>query len=227
MIQLHYYPSNASMISHIVLEEMGVPFELVLVNRDVQAHKSADYLKLNPNGLIPAMTDGDLVLYETAAICLHLADTHPHLGLAPALGTPERAHFYKWLMWLTNTVQPSLITYFYPDRYVAEGNVVGAAEVKARAQSRVGGMLAQLDDELGRVQSLGQVNKPMPDSPWFLGLHYSLLDAYVFTLCRWTRGFSSAPARSYPHLGPYLQRMLARPAVQRVMATEKIAPPLV
>jgi glutathione S-transferase len=227
MIQLHYYPSNASMIPHIVLEEMGVPFELVLVNRDVQAHKSTDYLKLNPNGLIPAMTDGDLVLYETAAICLHLSDTHPHLGLAPALGTPERAHFYKWLIWLTNTVQPSLIMYFYPDRYVAEGNVAGAAEVKARAQSRVGGMLAQLDDELGRVQSLGQVNKPMPGSPWFLGPHYSVLDAYVFTLCRWTRGFSSAPARSYPHLGPYLQRMLARPAVQRVMATEQLAPPLV
>ncbi len=223
MIQLHYYPSNASMIPHIVLEEMGVPFELVLVNRDVQAHKSADYLKLNPNGLIPALTDGDLVLYETAAICLHLADTHPQLALAPATGSNERAHFYKWLMWLTNTLQPSLIMYFYPDRYVAAGNVAGAQEVKTQAQSRIGGMLQQLDDELARVQA----GKLVADSAWFVGARYTLLDAYVFTLCRWTRGFSSKPARSYPHLGPYLQRMLDRPAVQRVMVTEKIAPPLV
>ena len=231
MIQLHYYPSNASMIPHIVLEEMGVPFELVLVNRDVQAHKSAGYLKLNPNGLIPAMTDGDLVLYETAAICLHLADTHPQLGLAPAIGSNERAHFYKWLMWLTNTLQPSLIMYFYPDRYVAAGNAARAAEVKALAQSRMGGMLQQLDDELARVQAetlvAGNATNSVTGSGWFMGAQYTVLDAYVFTLSRWTRGFSSHPARSYPHLGPYLQRMLVRPAVQRVMATEKVATPLV
>jgi glutathione S-transferase len=56
---------------------------------------------------------------------------------------------------------------------------------------------------------------------------YSALDAYVFTLCRWTRNFSAAPARERPHLGPYLQRVLARPAVQRVIANEKLAPPFV
>ena len=229
MIQLHYFPSNASMIPHIVLEEMGVPFELVLVDRGVQAHKSAAYLKLNPNGLIPALTDGDLVLYETAAICLHLADTHSQLGLAPAVGTAERAHFYKWLMWLTNTLQPSLIMYFYPDRYVAPGNAADASEVREQAQARIGSMLAQLDGELARVNQSDvlQAGKSASGQGWFQGARYSVLDAYVFTLCRWTRGFSSMPARNYPYLGPYLQRMLERPALQRVMATEKIAPPLV
>ena len=54
------------------------------------------------------------MLYETAAILLHLADTHPDAGLAPGLGTLERAQFYKWLAWMTNTVQASLILYFYP-----------------------------------------------------------------------------------------------------------------
>ena len=64
----------------------GTPFELVLVDRTVNAHKAPGYLRLNPNGLIPgALTDGDLVLYETAAITLHLCDTHPQAGLAPAL----------------------------------------------------------------------------------------------------------------------------------------------
>ena len=222
MIQLHHYPSTASMIPHIVLEEMGIPYELVLVDRARDAHKSPAYLQLNPNGLLPALTDGNLVMYETAAICLHLCDTHPQAGLAPVVGTVERAHFYKWLMWLTNTLQPALITYFYPDRYVAEGNATGAAEVKACAQARVGDLLAQLDAELTRVQG-----QSAGAEFWFMGANYTLLDAYIFTVCRWTRNFSSLPARNYANLGPYLQRMLTRPAVQRVIAQEGLTAPLV
>src|SRR5215212_7463023 len=71
MIQLYYYPGNASLAVHILLEELGVPFSLHLVDRANAAHKSPEYLKLNPNGSIPVLVDGDLVLYETVAICLH------------------------------------------------------------------------------------------------------------------------------------------------------------
>ena len=106
MVQLHYAPGNASMTPHMLLEELGVPFELKQVDRDKNAHKSPEYLKLNPNGLIPVLIDGDLVLYETAAIVLHLVDTHPAAGLAPAVGTAERAQFYKWLVWLCASLQP-------------------------------------------------------------------------------------------------------------------------
>ncbi len=233
MIQLHYDPGSASMIPHIVLAELGVPFELVLVDRAVQAHKSADYLKLNPNGLMPTLVEtspirSQLVLYESAAICLHLCDTHPQARLAPPVGTNERAHFYKWLMWLTNTLQPALIIYFYPDRYVAAGNTAGAAEVKAQAQARIGGYLEQLDNELERVKLRSKASDDVAGlDDWFMGAQYTVLDAFVFTLCRWTRNFSALPARSYPHIGPYLQRMLLRPAVQRVMAAENLQPPLV
>lgn len=228
MIELHYSPGTASMIPHIVLEELGVPFLLVPVDRESKAHKSNDYLRLNPNGLIPTLVDGNLVLYETAAICLHLSDTNPKGRLAPALATPERAHFYKWLMWLTNTLQAALILYFYPERYVAAGNTAGAAEVKAQAQARIGGYLEQLDDELQRVKQRSKASDDVAGlSDWFLGAQYTVVDAYVFTLCRWTRNFSSHPARSYPHLGPYLQGMLARAAVQRVLTNEGITAPLV
>lgn len=216
MIELYYYPSTASMVPHIVLEEIGVPYQRVLIDRMQNAHKTPDYLKLNPNGLIPALVDGDLVLYETAAICLHLSDTHPEAGLVPPVGTAERAHFYKWLMWLTNTLQATLITYFYSERSVVPGNAAGAAEVKAQAEVKIGTMLDQLDAELARH-----------GGPWFTGEKYSALDAYVLTLCRWTRNFSSPAARTRPHLGPYLQRMLARPAVLRVFKTEEIAQPWV
>jgi len=215
MIKLYYYPGNASLIVHIVLEELGVPFELVPVDRAGRAHKSAEYLKLNPNGLIPVLVDGDLVLYETAAICLHLVDRYGDMRLAPAVGTLERAHFYKWLVWSACTLQAMLIHYFYPGRMVNEGNTGGEAEVKAHAAAKIGAMLDQVDAALAAH-----------GGPWMLGSAYSALDPYLLVLCRWTRGFER-PARSLPNVGPYLQRMLARPAVQRAFTTEKLAQPLV
>ena len=213
-MQLHYYPSNASMIPHIVLEELGVPYERVLVDRTRNEHKAPAYLALNPNGLIPVLTDGDLVLYESAAIVLHLCDTHPQAGLAPQVGSTARAHFYKWLAWCSSTLQPALIACFYPERWVDEGNAEGARQVKQHAQAKTVGLLDQVEAQL---QSHG--------GPWMLGAGYSALDAYVFTLCRWTRNFPGRKARDLPHLGPYLQRVAQRPAVQRVFAAEEVSAP--
>jgi glutathione S-transferase len=215
-LELHYYPSTAAMIPHIVLEELGVPYRRVLVDRTQNRHKEPAYLRLNPNGLLPVLVDGDLVLYEAAAVVLHLADTHPQARLAPAPGTPQRAEFYKWLMWMTNTLQATLILYFYPERWVDEGNAEGAAQVKAHAQARVIALLPQLEELVARN-----------GGPWLLGADYSVLDAYAFTLCRWTRNFSHGKARELPQLGAYLQRMLARPAVQRVLVNEELSAPYV
>jgi len=215
MIRLHYYPGNANLAPHVLLEELGVPYELVYVDRERGAHKTPEYLALNPNGSIPVLVDGELVLYETAAICLHLVDRHPQAELAPALGSPERAHFYKWLVWLGNTLQPMVMHHVYPERMVNEGNVDGVAQVKARAEARVGELLKQIDRQL---QGHG--------GSWLLGQHYTAVDPYALMLCRWTRRFGR-PARSLPHVGPYLERMLARAAVQRAYEQEKLARPWV
>ncbi|MCJ7799697.1 MAG: glutathione S-transferase family protein [Polaromonas sp.] len=215
MRQLHYYPSTASMAPHVLLEEIGAPFELLLVDRTQSVHQTQQYLQLNPNGLIPVLTEGDLVLYESAAICLHLCDSHPEAGLAPALGSAERAHFYKWLMWLTNTLQATLIVYFYPERWMNASNPAGAAELRTHAEARVRVLLDQLDRELARH-----------GGPWLLGASYTALDAYAMMLCRWTRHFEQ-PARTRPQLGPYLQRVLARPATIRAFSAEGLVPPWV
>ena len=216
MIHLHYSPGTASMTPHLLLRELGVPFELKLVDRAGGAHKRPEYLKLNPNGLIPVLVDGDLVLYETAAIVLHLVDTHPAAGLAPAaIGSAERAQFYKWLIWLANSVQAMMRHYFYSDRMVAPGHVAGALEVKAQAEAMLGTMFDQIDAQLA---SHG--------GPWLLGERFSALDPYAFMLCRWSRGFAR-PARTLPHIAPFLERMLARPAVQKVLADEGLSTPWV
>jgi glutathione S-transferase len=217
MLNLMYYPGNASLIPHIVLEELGVPFTRTLIDRTRHLHKQPAYLKLNPNGLIPVLTDGDFVLYETAAIVMHLSDTHAAAQLLPAVGTAQRAHAVQWLMWLTNTLQSALIVYFYPERWLSAAQASVAPDVQRQAEAKVAGLLAQLDAALA-----------CSEGPWFLGSSYSVLDAYVFTLCRWTRGFANEqPARAWPHIGPYLQRMLERPAVQRVLGAEELARPWV
>lgn len=215
MLQLHYFPGNASMTPHLILEELGLAFELKYVDRANLAHKTPGYLALNPNGLIPVLVGADLVLYETAAIALHLADTHPAARLAPPLGTPERAQFYKWLMWMTNTVQATLIVYFYPERWVNNNDAAAAAQVKAQAEAKVNGLVDQMEAQFAAH-----------GGDWFLGSQFSVLDPYAFMLCRWTRGFPR-PARSLPRLGAFLERMLTRAAVQRVIETEKLAPPYV
>ena len=212
MIRLHYFPGNASLVVHLLLEELGVEFELERVDRANLAHKSPAYLELNPNGTIPVLVDGDLVLWETAAICLYLLDAHPDSGLAPPPATPQQAHFTKWLVWLTNTLQATLLVYFYPERWADDAAAI--AQVKARAEAKVGAMLDLLDAELAR------------GGPWLGGAEFSAIDLYALVLCRWTRGFAR-PARSLPHLAPWLARVLERPAVQRAFATEGIAPPFV
>lgn len=207
MLQLHYHPTDASLMPHILLEELGVPFELCLVDRSRNAQQSPEYLALNPNGKIPVLVDGDLVLYETPAILLHLADTHPHSGLMPALGTAQRAHAYKWLVWLSNTLQTTMVQLFYAERYVPADAV---ADFQARTEARLAPLIDQLETQLQRS-----------GGPWLLGADYCAADCMAFVICCWTRNLQR-PANSLPHLGAYLQRMRQRPAVQRAAATEQL-----
>lgn len=207
MLKLHYHPSDASLMPHIFLEELGVPFQLELVDRSRNAQKSPAYLKLNPNGLIPVLEDGDLVVYETPAILLHLADTHPQAGLMPSVGTPERAHAYQWMVWMSNTLQANLVLFFYAERYVDSAQV---ADFRARTEARIAPMLDQLEAQL---QSHG--------GPWLLGANFSAADCMAFVLCCWTRNMAR-PANRMPALSSYINRMRERPAVQRACATEQL-----
>ena len=211
MYQLYYYPGNANLAPHILLEEIGAEYKLVLVDRNKNEHKSPEYLKLNPAGRIPVLVDGELVLYESAAICLHLADRHAAAGLAPALGSDERAAFYKWLVYLTNTVQAELMLYFYPERLADDA--AAAAQIKTHAESRTGDMLDLIEATLAAGSG-----------PFLLGAQYRAVDPYLLMLCRWTRGMNN-PARNRPHLGRFLDTVMARPATQRAFAAEGIAAP--
>lgn len=215
MFRLYYAPGNASLAPHLLLCELGQPFELVLVDREKNEQRSASYLNLNPNGLIPVLADEGGVLYETVAILLHIADRHPEAGLMPPLGSPARAQAYKWLCWLTTGLQVTMGRYFYPERQLPPQFPEAIAALREQAEARAGELLDLLDAEFARH-----------GGPWMLGEQYSAVDPLAFMMCRWTRGLKR-PARSLPHLGPYVQRMLARPATQALWAAEGLQAPYV
>ncbi len=210
MLSLYYYPGLASLLPHMMLREIGADFELRFIDRANDAHKQAEYLKLNPNGRIPVLVDGDLVLFETVAIALHLADKFPQAGLAPAVGTNERAEFYKWMMHLTNTPQAEYRAWFYPHEHVSDE--AAAPSVKQAAGERLNRMFDVISAQLG-------------DKPWLLGDRFSAADLFLFMLIRWSR-FMPRPARTIPNLNALAERVAARPAVQETFRVEGIQAPL-
>jgi glutathione S-transferase len=210
MITLYYSPATASMAPHLLLNEIGCPFELKAVDRDKNEHKSPEYLKLNPSGLIPVLIDEGRPIHQTAAILLHLTDKFAEAGLAPLQSDANRAAYYQWMFYLSNTLQPELITYFYPQRLADDETM--AARVKHHAEQRVAGMLDLLDAHL------------LQHGPFMLGPKISAADFLLFMLCRWTRMHAN-PATNRPRLKHVVETLAARPAVKKTFATEGLPLP--
>ena len=208
MYTLHYYPANASAAPHMLLEEMGVTYSLALVDRKINAQKSPEYLKINPNGRIPTLVDNGSAIFEAAAIVLHLVDNHPEAGFAPAQGTLERAQFYQWLSFLTNSLQEELMVWQYPERLTGDDKTAEAA-VKAGAEGRASTFLDVIEVHL------------VANGPYFLGKKISAVDLYFTMLARWARPMSQPP-RSRPAISRLLELTTVRAAVKRAYAAEGI-----
>jgi glutathione S-transferase len=186
-MRLHYAPGSAAMAPNATLAEIGIPYELVLVERDEQGSPSDEYFALNPWGKIPTLEDGDLVLTESAAICLHLADRFPEARLAPLRATSERSELYRWLLWLSNTVQMTQLRHFYPHRYGTEG-------VKDAADADLAAHYDLIDAHLDGRE-------------WLVGDERTVADFFLFMLTRWGRNLEPA-AWERPNLRGHFLRAL-------------------
>jgi glutathione S-transferase len=187
LTRLHYAPGSAALAPHATLAEIGVPYELVRVERDEAGRPSAEYVTLNPWGKIPTLEDGDFVLTESAAICLYLAEKFPEARLAPPAGTRDRAELYRWLLWLSNTVQETQLRHFYPDRYGGDG-------VKEAA-----------DAALARHYDL--IERHLDGREWLVGEERTVADFFLFMLTRWGRNLEPA-AWVRPNLRAHFLRAL-------------------
>ncbi len=168
--RLHYAPDNASLVIRLALLQLGQPFETCLVDRATQGHKAPEYLKMNPNGLIPVLETPDGPIFETAAILLWLGDRHG--ALVPPPQSPQRASFLKWLFFASNTLHAGLRMNFYPQTYIGPDPDLQRALLRTTRENL--------------VTHFGKLDALLDQGPtWFGASNPSALDFYVACFLRW------------------------------------------
>lgn len=202
-MKLFYKPGACSLATHIVLRELGVPFELDRVDRQTGLTESGqEYAKLNPKGYVPALQlDGGELLTEGAAILQYLADQHPSAKLAPPAGTLERARLQEHLNYIASELHKSFSPLFSKDNSDA---------VKQAATAKVEKALTLVEHHLADGR------------PFVLGDQLSVADTYLFTVARWTKPTGIALDR-WSHLHKFVDRMAQRPTVQAALQAEGLA----
>jgi glutathione S-transferase len=192
MYTLYYSPGRASLAIHWILIHLGVPFEARLVDFVTKAHKSPEYLRVNPDGMVPTLIVDGAPHTESAALALMLAERHPEGGLEIPYGAPERSDYLQWMLFLANTLQPLYRAWFYPDE------VGGAEAVEAvRAHARV------------RIEKAWErIDARLRETPYIAGKNLSAVDFHATMLMRWSREMPTA-ADWWDNIAGYLDRMRA------------------
>ena len=198
-MKLYYAPGVCSLSPHIVLEEAGLKYSLVKTDiRAKTVEGGSDYKKTNPLGYVPALElDDGTILTEGPAIVQYVADKAPEKKLAPANGTLERYKMQSWLNFVSSELHKGFSPLFNPAM---------PDEAKKIARERL----------MARIE---HVDKHLATHDYLMGKAFSLPDAYLFTVLRWTvpNKIDLAP---FPHIQAFMKRMEARPAVKAAMKAE-------
>ena len=198
-MKLFYSPGACSLSPHIVLREAGLPFEPVLAS--TKTHKlqdGTDYYTINPKGYVPLLElDDGQRLTEGPAIVQYLADRVPEKKLAPANGTMARSRLQEWLNFITSELHKGIGGMFNPAM---------PEEAKALMRARATDRLKWVDNQLA-------------GKPYLMGDDFSVADAYLFTVARWSK-LVGIDISGMTELTAYLERVAARPAVQAAMKAE-------
>jgi glutathione S-transferase len=211
-LTLHHAPDFSSTIVRFALEELELPHTLAIVDIDSGALSSPEYREVNPVGLIPALETPDGPMFETGAILLWLVDQSGRLGPGP--NDPDRGPFLSWLFFTSNALHQAALAMFYPHRPAGEANTDAA---RTAAQE-------QIVARLGLIESLIATQAPR----WLSPDHPGVLGYYIGVLVRWLILLPPAPygidLADFPHLKAVLAAHEARPAAQRVAASDGLGP---
>lgn len=204
-ITLYYGPGACSFASHIALEELGVKYSTVKLNLAEGDQRKPEYLKLNPRGAVPTLVVDGEVITENPGILAYLAGGNPKKGLWPD-DTWHQAKAVSTMAWLSNTVHVAYRHYVRPARYCDDPATHEA--IKAKGKQSFHDCLKEIDGLLhGR--------------DWAIGHHFTVVDGYLLVFYRWGNrmGLPVKELRNYSRL---MDKVLARPAVKKVMADEGI-----
>lgn len=188
-----------SLAPQILLEEIGVAYELVWVGKG--AAELEGFRRIHAAAKIPLLVlrDGTAVC-ESAAILIHLTQAHPEAALAPALGSSAHARFLQWMVFLSANVYEVALRYYYPERYATAGSSAAAA-IRQQALADYVRHLEVIHDEL---------------SPYVLGSELTAADPYLYMLAGWYPGrFTALAAARLPNLVQHAELLRRRPATSR------------
>lgn len=201
-MKLYYSPGACSLAPHIVLNELGQPYDLEKV--DLGAKKTetgADFMNVNGKGYVPTLDLGTgEVLTEVSTILQYLADKAKNTDLLPAFGSMDRYRAMEQLNFVASELHKGIGGLF---------NAAMPEDGKKAMKDRLTRRLAWLDGQLAK-------------KPYLLGDSYSVADAYAFTVLSWTKHVN-VDLSPYAHIVAYLDRVGARPAVQAALKKEGLA----
>jgi glutathione S-transferase len=193
----HAAPSRSSIV-HWMLEEIGQPYDLHLLSLKKEDNRAPAYLAVNPMGKVPALKHGDVVVTESAAICLYLADAFPQAGLTVPIGDRRRGPFLKWLFFGPSCLEPAMT-----DRAFKR------AEAPPRAALGYGDYDTTMD----------AVAKAVEPGPYLLGEQFSAADVVIGSTLRWGMLFKIVPERA--EFLAYTGRLTERPAFKRAQQKDE------
>lgn len=207
MYTLYYSPGAASLAVHAALLDTGVPFELASIDLKAGTQRTQEYLRLNPQGVVPTLVVDGAPYRESAALLQWLAERHPQAHLAPMPGTPERGSWLQWSVALATTLGASFRLWFYPAD-------LGLAAHSEASRTPIRAALEGAFDRIDAHVAAG--------GPYLLGERFSSADYQLCMYIRWARAMPR-PATQWPALDRLARLVTARPAWRRAVATEGLS----
>lgn len=192
-IVLYHHPFSRAAAAVWMLEEVGAPYELRFVDMPAGAHKAKEIVALNPMGKLPVLTEGDVVVTESAAIGLYLADRHAYGRLAPRVDDPARGTYLRWSLFAPSVIEPG-----------ATAKMAGWSFKESQAGWG------------SHEAMLTAMESAIRDRSFLLGDTFSMADVIFGGTLRYMLTFKLIEPR--PTFTAYAERLAARPALQRADA---------
>lgn len=196
-ITLYYCPQSRATGARVLLEELGAPYDLHVLNMKAGEQRKPAYLAVNPLGKVPAIRHGEALVTEQVAIYIYLADLFPQAGLTPALNDPRRGPYLRWIAYYGSSFEPAVIDHFMK------------REPAPMSQSPY----ADYDTMLGALEA--QLEK----GPYLFGDEITAADILWGIAFSWTMTFGIVPKRDV--FVRFAERITSRPAFQRVTAADQ------